>query len=41
MRFSINCAENLNLEYLEDYKFLAHWDLFIPNNDMVIEYVKE
>jgi len=41
MRFSLNCAENLNLEYLEDYKFLSHWDVFIANNDMVKEYVKE
>ena len=41
MRFSLNCAENLNLEYLEDYKFLSHYDVFIANDDMVKEYVKE
>ena len=40
MRFSLNCAENLNLEYLEDYKFLSHWDIFTVN-DMVKKYIKE
>ena len=37
MRFSLNCAENLNLEYLDDYKFLSHWEVF-TNSDMVKEY---
>ena len=40
MRFSLNCAENLNLEYLEDYKFLSHWDIFTVN-DMFKKYIKE